>query len=154
ALIFLISRIHLDSVVGIAIGAPSVLLCAIWFLTPPGRRERVCITAGAGCILAVVGLLVWETASTALRNRQEARMQEAQKQQAVQAAVREQEARARTAELGREIDAHWKQALALGAQGRHAEAVEHWNQAIALHRQRVIGPDETAGQLRQGRALT
>lgn len=155
ALVFLLSEIHLDSVIGIAIWAPGLLVCAVWFLTPPGRREQVCLMAGVGCILAVVGLLFWERVSAELRTREVARLQEAQKEAGMQAARREKETQARAADLKRERDAHRGQAVSLGIEGHHLEALEHWDGAIALQRQLVgeLEPGGIVGQLRQGRAF-
>ena len=154
-LVFLLADIRFLSVVGIGVGAPSVLLCAVWFLAPSGRRERICLVAGIGSVLVGGGLVLADVVSASLRNRQAAQTEATQKQEAVQATLRQQEALAHSAELGRERDAHWKQALALGAQGRPAEALEEWERALALHRQRAGESTEgDAGRsLRQGRAL-
>jgi tetratricopeptide (TPR) repeat protein len=155
ALVLLFSEIHLDSVVGIAIEAPSLLLCAVWFLTPSHRRERICQIAGGGCVVAVAGLLVWERVSAELRIREAARLQEAQKKEATQAAQRVKENQANAADLARERDGHREQAVSLGTKGRYAEALEHWDRALAL--QGLLGsepaPEGLVGQLRQGRAL-
>jgi WD40 repeat protein len=155
ALVLLLAEIHFDSVVGIAIEAPSFLLCAVWFLTPAGRRERVCRIAGAACILAVVGLLTWDRVSAALRTREEARLQQAQQFGAREAARREKEAQASAADMARARDAHREQAVSLGTAGRHVEALEHWDGAIELQEQLGGEPERggIVGQLRQGRAF-